>query len=69
MPTKAISPSWNFILGWDILSLCLENRTKIVEKISPAIAQKKNAVEILERRITFFIKIASVPEKISAKIL
>ena len=69
IPTRAISPSWNLMLGFEILSLCLEQIAKNVEKTSPAPAQKKNAVEIFERRIIFFIKIASVPEKISASIL
>ena len=50
-----------------IFSGCLDNKTNRIEKTRPASAQYKKADDMFVNRITFFIKMASVPEKIRAK--
>ena len=49
--------------------MCREIVKNNNEKNNPENAHKKNAFVIPERRIIFFIKIASVPEKIRARTL
>ena len=67
MPTDMINKSCvftDFIIG-----LCFANIINNAEKISPEKHHKKNVLVTLVKRIIFLIKIASVPEKIKAKIL
>ena len=52
-----------------IIGLCFAKLMNKDEKINPEKHHKKNVLATPDKRITFFIKIASVPENIKAKTL
>lgn len=65
-PTEKISSNWYLMLDFWIENLCFAKRQIKNEKNKPEIAQRENALFMLVKRIIFFIKIASVAEKIRA---
>ena len=52
-----------------ILNGCFDNNANIIVNKKPVSTQYKNALLIFVSKITFFIKIASVPKNKSAIIL